>query len=189
MTSTLSLFDLAPAGPAGLNYGAELITEAEERDLIERFSSLPFVPFDFHGFQGNRRTVAYGSRYDFTRSLMKPADSVPEWLVPLRSKAASWARLPPSELVQALITEYAPGAGIGWHRDRPEYGAVLGVSFANPCVLRLRRPAGGGRWVRAALPLEPRSVYRLTGEARDLWQHSITPGDRLRYSVTFRTLR
>ena len=189
MTSTLSLFDDAPPGPAGLGYGPELITVAEEGDLIERFSSLPLAPFDFHGFQGNRRTVAYGSRYDFTRSLVKPADSVPEWLVPLRSKAASWAGFPPNELVQALITEYAPGAGIGWHRDRPEYGAVLGVSFGTPCVLRLRRTAGEGRWARAALPLEPRSVYRLTGEARDFWQHSITPGDRLRYSVTFRTLR
>ncbi len=120
---------------------------------------------------------------------MKPADPIPEWLVSLRSKAASWASLPSDDLGQALITEYAPGAGIGWHRDRPEYGAVLGVSFATPCVLRLRRPTGEGRWARAALPLEPRSIYRLTGEVRDLWQHSIAPGDQLRYSVTFRTLR
>ena len=188
MSATPSLFDDPPAGPHGFAYGAELITAAEERALIERFSSLPFAPFDFRGFQGNRRTVAFGSRYDFTRSLMKPADPVPNWLDPIRTTAATWAGLSSGDLVQALITEYAPGAGIGWHRDRPEYGVVLGVSFASSCVLRMRRREDD-RWARAAIPLEPRSIYRLTGDARDLWQHRITPGDALRYSVTFRTLR
>ncbi|MDB5420525.1 MAG: alpha-ketoglutarate-dependent dioxygenase AlkB [Brevundimonas sp.] len=155
MTSTLSLFDDAPAGPAGFGYAPDLMTAAEEQDLIGRFSSLPFAPFDFRGFQGHRRTVPYGSRYDFTRSLVKSADPIPDWLISLRSKAASWANLTPDDLGQALITEYAPGAGIGWRRDRPEYGAVLDVSFATPCVLRMRRPAGEGRWTRAALPLAP----------------------------------
>lgn len=100
----------------------------------------------------------------------------------------TFAHIAETELVQALVTEYPPGAGIGWHRDRPEYGKVIGLSFASNCVLRFRRPIVGGRR-RASQALCPGSAYLLDGSARDAWQHSITPGDQLRYSVTFRTLR
>jgi len=36
--------------------------------------------------------------------------------------------------------------------------------------------------------IEPRSIYVLSGEARTVWEHSIPPLDKLRYSLTFRTL-
>lgn len=113
---------------------------------------------------------------------------MPAWLTPLRAAAARFADMSETELVQALVTEYAPGAGIGWHRDRPEYGKVVGLSFASDCVLRFRRPESGG-WRRASQTLRPGSAYLLEGPARDAWQHSITPGDQLRYSITFRTVR
>jgi len=185
---TLSLFGDPPPTPPGFAYRPDLLSEAEEADLIRRFEELPFAPFDFRGFQGHRQTVAYGSRYDFTHRRVKDADPLPPWLGPLKTRAAAFAGVDGHALVQALITEYPPGAGIGWHRDRPEYGKVVGVSFGSPCVLRLRRRAGE-QWLRENILLEPRSAYLLDGEARDAWQHSITPGDRLRYSVTFRTFR
>jgi alkylated DNA repair protein (DNA oxidative demethylase) len=37
--------------------------------------------------------------------------------------------------------------------------------------------------------LPSRSIYLLTGHARNLWQHRIAPTQELRYSITFRTLR
>lgn len=185
---TLSLFGDPPPTPPGFAYRPDLLSEAEEADLIRRFEGLPFAPFDFRGFQGHRQTVAYGSRYDFTHSRVKDADPLPPWFGSLKTRAAAFAGVDDHALVQALITEYPPGAGIGWHRDRPEYGKVVGVSFGSACVLRFRRRAGE-QWLRENISLEPRSAYLLDGEARDAWQHSITPGDRLRYSVTFRTFR
>ena len=41
---------------------------------------------------------------------------------------------------------------------------------------------------RTSLELVPRSAYLLSGESRWEWEHSIAPGDQLRFSVTFRTL-
>ena len=185
---TPSLFGDSPPAPAGFAYRPDLLDEAGEADLIRRFEQLPFAPFDFRGFKGNRQTVAYGSRYDFTHSQVKEADPIPDWLEPLRMQAAAFAGVDDHALVQALVTEYQPGAGIGWHRDRPEYGKVVGVSLGSACLLRLRR-RDGDQWTREKVLLKPRSAYLLDGEVRDAWQHSITPGEHLRYSVTFRTFR
>jgi alkylated DNA repair dioxygenase AlkB len=93
-----------------------------------------------------------------------------------------------NQLQQVLVTEYAPSAGIGWHRDRPEFKDVVGVSLRSPCLFRLRRKKDI-RWERASIELQPRSAYLLRGPARTDWQHSIPPIDDLRYSVTFRSLR
>jgi alkylated DNA repair dioxygenase AlkB len=70
------------------------------------------------------------------------------------------------ELTQVLVTEYAPGAPIGWHKDRPFFGDVMGLSLASPCSFRLRKALGNGKWRRVSLPLEPRSAYLLSGPAR-----------------------
>lgn len=183
-----SLFGDAPHAPPGFAYLPDLVSPDEADALVRRFEQLPFQPFDFRGFKGNRQTVAFGSRYDFTHGRMTSAEPVPEWLCPLRARAAVFARVDDHALDQVLITQYPPGAGIGWHRDRPEYGKVIGFSFASACILRLRRPDGEG-WRRESVLLQPRSAYLLDGEVRDDWQHSIMPGDRLRYSVTFRTMR
>lgn len=178
----------AGGAPPGLRYTENVVSPADAAALMDRFGALAFAPFDFRGFKGNRRTVAFGSRYDFTRHQIGPALPLPDWLLPLRAAASVFAGIAEADLAQALITEYAPGAGIGWHRDRPEYGQIVGLSFASACVLRFRRPGEDG-WRRAAAPLKPGSAYLLDGPAREVWQHSIRPGDALRYSVTFRTLR
>ena len=41
---------------------------------------------------------------------------------------------------------------------------------------------------RFALPLAPRSIYHLAGEARHDWEHSIAPIEEARWSITFRSL-
>ncbi len=173
--------------PEGFVYRPELIAESEERALLEGVQ-LPFAPFEFHGYVGKRRTVSFGRRYDFTERAVREAAELPPFLAPLREKAAAFAGLPPESLVQTLVIEYDVGAPIGWHRDKPEFGTVIGVSLLAPCTFRLRRKVAG-RWERRSLVLAPRSAYILRGPVRDEWEHSIPEVLALRYSVTFRTLR
>jgi alkylated DNA repair dioxygenase AlkB len=184
----LSMFEADPGWPEGFDYRPEFISTEEERKLAGNVASLPLKPFEFHGFLGNRRTVSFGLHYAFDGSGLRKAEPIPPFLLPLRNKAAQLSGLAPEALTHVLIIEYAPGAGIGWHRDRPVFGDVVGVSLLAPARLRFRRKAGG-RWERMTLIAEPRSAYLLQGPARDEWEHSIPAMDRLRYSITFRSLR
>ena len=172
---------------AGLRYAEDVIGEGEEEALIERLIATDLSPFRFHGWLGNRKTRSFGWRYDFDDASFAPTDPLPGWLVALRDTAATFAGLQPDDFVHVLVARYDPGAGIGWHRDRDVFDQVVGVSLAAPATLRFRRrkPAG---FDRANLDVAPRSAYLLSGEARLEWEHSITPGEQLRFSITFRTL-
>lgn len=172
---------------AGLRYADDLIDEVEERSLINQLDALDLSPFRFHGWTGNRRTQSFGWRYDFEDASFTPADPVPEWLGPLREKAAAFAHLPAEDFVHVLLARYDPGAGIGWHRDRDVFDRVVGISLGSPATLRFRRRAGD-RFERANLELAPRSAYLLAGESRWDWEHRILPGESLRFSITFRAL-
>ena len=174
--------------PPGFRYQPDLLSPAAEGDFTAQFESLPFKPFDFHGYQGNRRIVSYGYRYDYSGRTLRASDAMPEFLMPLRDIASSFSGIHAEALQQALVTEYAPGAGIGWHRDKPMFEDVVALSFLAPCVLRLRRH-DGTRWERHSVEIAPRSAYLLHGPVRREWEHSIVPMDMLRYSVTFRSFR
>jgi alkylated DNA repair dioxygenase AlkB len=63
------------------------------------------------------------------------------------------------------------------------------VSLHGACRMRFRRYPPQPRERSIAIEVAPRSIYRLEGEARWEWQHSIPPTPSLRYSITFRTLR
>ena len=185
----LSLLDAPATGlPDGFEYRPELVSPKDEAALIEAFRALDIKPFEFHGYFGNRRTVSFGWHYDFASSRVQPASEMPEFLLPLRDRAAAFARITPDAFEHALITEYAPGAGIGWHRDRPVFDEVIGISLGARCRFRLRQKEGN-TWRRAAIELAPRSSYLLRGPVRRDWEHSIPPLDQLRYSVTFRSVR
>jgi alkylated DNA repair dioxygenase AlkB len=177
-----SLFDTAPAG---LSTRADFITAAEELALIENFESLPFQPFAFQGWAGKRETVSFGWRYDFDEARVHAAPPIPGFLLPLRERAADFAGLAPADFEQALVIRYDVGAGIGWHRDRPVFDRVVGVSLLSACVLRFRRREGRG-FRRFALDAQPRSAYLLRDEIRHEWEHSIAPMESRRFSVTFR---
>ncbi|HEX6046583.1 MAG TPA: alpha-ketoglutarate-dependent dioxygenase AlkB [Pyrinomonadaceae bacterium] len=174
--------------PEGLTYRPSLISVAEEKALIAEVSELPFREFEFHGYVGKRRVVSFGWKYDFSSQRLQKADDVPDYLIGLRELAGEFAGLDPEALQQVLVTEYASGAGIGWHRDKAVFGEVVGVSLVTPCTLRFRRKAGDG-WQRANLHAEPRSAYHLRGPARSEWEHSISRVNTLRYSITFRSMR
>lgn len=172
---------------AGLDYRPEFISADEERELIARVSAEELSPFRFHRWTGRRLTRTFGWRYDFDDSSFEPAEPMPRWLDLLRTRAAAFGGVPPDAFVHALLVRYDPGAGIGWHRDRPLFDRVVGVSLGTPATLRFRKRRHGG-FNRVQLEVEPRSAYLLTGPARHEWEHSIAPGDTLRFSITFRTL-
>ena len=187
MATQRSLFDSAePAMPPGLAFREGFVTPAEEAALLGAVAGLSFRPFEFHGWTGNRETVSFGWRYDFNQARVEPAPPIPDFLLPLRERAAHFAGLEPAAFEQGLVIRYEVGAGIGWHRDRPVFDRVFGLSLLSPCVLRFRRRRGTG-FERFALDAAPRSAYLLNGEIRHDWEHSIAPLPVKRYSITFRS--
>ena len=182
------LFDLAPAGPPGFAYWPELISPEEEHALVAHLTGLPFERFQFRGYEGRRRVVSFGWRYDFNGQGLVAADPIPPWLLPLRDRAANVAGCPGDAFAHVLINEYREGAPIGWHRDRPVFGKVAGVSLLASTVMRFRRRSAQG-FERINVPLAPRSAYVLDGPARADWEHSLPEAKAHRFSITFRTLR
>jgi alkylated DNA repair dioxygenase AlkB len=187
-TPQLGLFGAAPALPEGFRYQAGFIPAAEEQALADRLAALPFKEFEFQGYLGKRRVVSFGWQYVFDGSGLRKADDMPDFLLPLRAEAAQFAGIEAEALQHVLLTEYRPGAPIGWHKDRSVFGETVGISLMSPCRLRFRRRRGD-KWERAALIAEPRSAYLLSGPSRTEWEHSIPPVEALRYSITFRNLR
>jgi alkylated DNA repair dioxygenase AlkB len=177
-----------PKLPEGFRYRPDMIGPAEEGALLARVRELPFREFEFHGYLGRRRVVSYGWHYDFGERKLQEVDAIPDFLLPLRGRAAAFAGVEPEDLPHALVTEYGPGATIGWHKDKGVFGDVIGISLLSPCVFRLRRK-DGPKWERYSLTAEPRSAYLLRGPSRTEWEHSIPAVDSLRYSITFRSLK
>jgi alkylated DNA repair dioxygenase AlkB len=183
------LFSVEPDLPPGLRYEPSLIDAGIAARFEQLIAPLPFVEFQFHGFTGKRRVVSFGWKYDFAAARLMPAEPIPEWMLPLRGRAAVFAGLAPAALEQVLVTEYQPGAAIGWHKDKAVFDEVVGISFGAACTMRFRRPVEVGRWDRRSVTLQPGSAYLIGGEARTVWEHSIPPVEQLRYSVTFRSMR
>jgi alkylated DNA repair dioxygenase AlkB len=184
------LFDTTPALPEGFVYALEFISAAEEAQLIEWIRELPLTEAKYREFTARRRTLSYGGRYDFSANKLEKAPDVPPFLYPLREKVAGWAGIPAERFVHALVTEYAPGTPLGWHRDVPDFEVIVGVSLGGHARMRLRpyRPREKqNRKDAIVLELEPRSAYIMNGVARWGWQHAISETKELRYSITFRT--
>ena len=176
--------------PVGFIYQPDLLTEEEETLLVRHIRSLPFAPVEFRGFVAKRRAVHFGVGYDFDDRDVTPAPRIPDFLLPLRQRAAAMAHEPADAFTEALVMEYPAGSVIGWHRDAPKFGpTVLGVSLGSAARMRFKRTRDDGSIERAAIVLEPRSAYALKGDARAKWQHSIPSVDALRYSITFRSVR
>jgi alkylated DNA repair dioxygenase AlkB len=173
--------------PSGFRYQREFVTREEEQSLAEWIATLDLKPYEFRGYQGLRRVVSFGARYDYDSRRVARAPDFPAPLLSLRERAALWAGHAAEDIRQILVSEYSPGAPIGWHQDRPQFGDVIGVSLLAPSNFRLRRAKGKG-WERKSVPLQSRSIYLLSGEVREQWQHSIPPLAALRYSITLRTL-
>jgi alkylated DNA repair dioxygenase AlkB len=186
LTEQLALFAQEKPSPEGLRYTAEFIAPALERELIEYVSALPLQPFQFGAFEGKRRVASFGFRYDYTLQRLQPSEPIPEWLRPLIAEVEAHGG-PSTQIAQVLCTEYDVGVGIGWHRDKPHFDRIFGLSLGSPCKFRFRRSVGE-KWQRHTLDAAPRSLYMMSGESRRVWEHSIPAVEAPRYSITFRTM-
>jgi alkylated DNA repair dioxygenase AlkB len=175
-------------------YEPEFIAPQEERELIAAIGALELREARYKDYTAKRRTVSFGSTYDFSGNVRSSAPDPPEFLDSLRAKVSGWVRVPAAALKHILIAEYRPGTTLGWHRDVPDFELVCGVSLGASCRMRFRpfpSKRDGNTTDRKrvlSLDLAPRSAYVLRGDARWRWQHSIPPAKALRYSITLRTL-
>lgn len=186
------LFGAPPANmretPVGLESWREVISLADESNLIDRIDESQLQPFRFQGWVGKRLTRSFGWTYDFDRGLAEQGAPIPDWLIPVRTMVADHVGLAPDLFEQALVIRYDPGAVIGWHRDRPMFEHVAGISLGRSAPLRFRRRTDDRSFLRFTHEAPQRSLYLLTGEARHRWEHSIGELDSPRWSITFRTL-
>jgi hypothetical protein len=114
-----------------------------------------------------RGVVSFGWRYNFNGSGLQEAAEIPDFLLPVRDRAAAFADLAPAALEHVLVIEYPPGAGIGWHKDRPVFGDVIGISLLASCTFRLRRKRGP-KWERRSFMAEPRVPFICFAGLRDM---------------------
>jgi alkylated DNA repair dioxygenase AlkB len=189
-----TLFDGSAQVPDGFIYRQNFVSEAEEQELIREIQKLQLEPFKYYQFTGKRRTASFGWQYEFGASEITAAPEMPLFLLPLRARAGKVFKIDPASLIQTSIIEYSTGSPIGWHRDIPYFGIVVGVSLGAACRMRFRkysrvRSKKLNRDEVLSLELEPRSVYLMSGASREIWQHSIPPVKELRYAIMMRTLR
>lgn len=175
--------------PEGLLYREEFISREEEDALLAEIRKLALEEAKYKSYRAKRRTMSFGSDYDFATNELGPAPEMPQFLRPLRARVAALTGKTADEYRHALVTEYRPGTELGWHRDVGQFDIVVGVSLAGTCRMRFRAYPPQARAKVFNLELEPRSVYVLRDEIRWRWQHSVAATKELRYSITFRTRR
>ncbi|KWT95175.1 MULTISPECIES: alpha-ketoglutarate-dependent dioxygenase AlkB [Pseudomonadota] len=186
-----SLFDAGPveASIPGLVYQPGFLSADEERDLLDIIASLPLQAARYKEYLARRRVVSFGGSFDYDANRLLPAAALDARLKPLQSRVAAWLGVAPEALVHALVSEYAPGTPLGWHRDVPDFERIVGVSLGGSATLRFRpypyEPSLQRQVVR--LEVAPRSIYRMEDEARWGWQHSVEAPQELRWSITLRT--
>jgi alkylated DNA repair dioxygenase AlkB len=186
------LFDFPPELPQGLLYQPEFVTAEEEDALLAAIAPMPLREAKFREYFAKRRVAHFHADADAPRYDDGGADSftsgpMPPFLVALRDKVARWIGVAPTAFVHALVSEYRPGTPIGWHRDKPVYGLVVGISLAGWARMRFRPLETRDLRHTVALDLAPRSVYVMRDAIRWQWQHSVLPTKELRYSITLRT--
>jgi len=186
LNEQLAFFPQAERSPQGLGHVETFISPEVERELIGHVSALPLQPFQFGVFEGKRRVASFGFRYDYTLQRLQPAEPIPARLEPLIEQVEEYGG-PGTQIAQVLCTEYDVGVGIGWHRDKPHFERIFGLSLGSSCKFRFRRKVDD-RWQRYTLEAAPRSLYLMSGESRRIWEHSIPAVEAPRYSITFRTM-
>ncbi len=180
--------------PEGFLHRDDFVSLEDESALLAEIQRIEFSNFEMRGVVARRRVAFFGLSYDKGDAPSRP---LPEFLFPLRARLAAWAGVDPDAFAMSLINEYRPGAPIGWHRDAPQYAIVAGLSLLSPCRMRFRPYVTPGvastqqvrRMTTHEITLLPRSAYVMTGQSRSHYEHSIPAVEKLRYSITFRTLR
>jgi alkylated DNA repair dioxygenase AlkB len=186
LSEQFAFFSNLSSEPEGLRYDTEFVSPETEQELIGRIAALPLQPFQFGQYEGKRRVASFGFRYDYTLRRLQDAEAIPDWLHPIIKQVEAFGG-PSTQIRQILCTEYDVAVGIGWHRDKPHFDRVFGLSLGSACKFRFRRPRGE-KWERFTLDAKPRSLYMMSGASRLVWEHSIPAVEAPRYSITFRTM-
>jgi alkylated DNA repair dioxygenase AlkB len=183
--------------PENFHYRPDFLDIPEEQALLDEIRRMEASEVELRGVVARRRAAHDGWTYGYAARTSEPGAPIPACLLPARSRAATWLGVDAAAPAEARVTEYPPGAPIGWHRDAPMFGDVLGISLGSPCRMEFRpyvspRDLGrSGRSPRRAtheVELAPRSAYLITSRARREFEHHIRPVDAMRYSITFRTM-
>ena len=189
----IQLFPTEPELPDGFVYKPEIISHQEEQELVRAIEQLTFAAVKMRDVVAKRRVAHFGRSYEYQTGALSSAPSVPEFLLPLRQRVAEFAARDPEEFAEVLVTDYPPGAPIGWHRDAPGFDIIVGVSLLSECTMRFRPWPVEKLTSKRRKPLKqilaPRSAYILRGASRNRWQHHIPAGNERRLSIMFRTLR
>lgn len=188
------LLEVTAKVPDGFIYHQDFLSVAEEQELIRAIQKLHLAPFKYYQFTGKRRTASFGWQYEFGTSEITRASEMPAFLLPVRVRVGKVFNIDPHHLLQTSVIEYSIGSPIGWHRDIPHFGVVVGISLGAACRMRFRkyhrsRSKTMTRDELASIELQPRSIYLMSGASRESWQHSIPPVKELRYAIIMRTLR
>ncbi len=162
--------------PEGFIYVPGFLSDVKERELLLMFKEVSFTPYIYEGYEAKRQVKSFTKETGY-----------PEFLVPTLIRVAEYFKFPFDSIGHSMITEYAPGTPIGWHRDMPPYETVMGISLGSAAPFRFRRQVGS-RWERITLTAERCSLYCMSGPSRYEWQHSIPPVEDWRYSITIRTV-
>jgi alkylated DNA repair dioxygenase AlkB len=186
-----TLFDISPILPPGFNYYPGFITEAEELRLIKTIEQFDLQNMKFHEYEAKRKVISFGWSWSFTEQKLQKGDPIPGEFNFLVDKIAEQLSIPTKRIVQFLITEYPVGSVINWHRDAPPFDIIAGVSLLADCNFKLR-PHDKEKQTRSAtisLSVQRRSFYSMQGAAKSEWQHCTAALNKVRYSLTFRTLK
>ncbi len=185
-----SMFEEGPIQSSilGLVYQSEFLSAEEEAQILVAIASLPLLAAKYKEYVARRRVMSFGGSYDLDTNRLAPVVELDARLQPLRERVAQWLGVEPEALVHALVSEYSAGTPLGWHRDSPEFQRIVGVSLGSSATLRFRPYPYDPALVRQVVRLDvaPRSIYKIEGNARWHWQHSVDPTAALRWSVTFR---
>lgn len=186
MSEQFVLFEEERPEPEGLRYAADFVSPTIEMKLILAIQTLPLQPFQFGEFEGKRRVASFGFRYNYDLRKLQRAEPIPAWLAEIVGNVETFGG-PATRIQQVLCTEYGVGVGIGWHRDKPHFDRIFGLSLGSACKFRFRKRTAK-TWDRFTLDAEPRSLYMMSGASRLIWEHSIPAVEEPRYSITFRTM-
>ena len=186
-----TLFDIKPDFPPGFSYKTGFLSPTEEQLLITEIESLDLHHMKFHGYTAHRKVASYGLDYSFETRQLTRGKEIPQAFQWLIEKVANEIHIHPGSIAELLVTEYATGAVINWHRDAPPFDIIIGVSLLSDCTFKLRsqEKTRQTRSETISFPVERRSLYVMKDEARSQWQHSISPVKSKRYSITLRTLK
>jgi hypothetical protein len=116
--------------PQGFAYCPEAISAEDESRVLAQLADLPFKEFQFRGFEGKRRVVSFGWRYDFNDHKVLQADPIPQFLLEVYRKVEAVSGFVLQNLQQVLVTEYAPRAPnrcIGFYFETIEGRGGLGL--------------------------------------------------------------